>query len=113
MTLRYKDLSATFEMPGWYCPGCGEGVHTGRDMQESDRQLNGLKARAENVLLPGDVRRIRRKLRLTQQEAGLTLGGGPNAFHKYERGIVLPSHAISNLLRLLDVDPDGLRVLRK
>ena len=113
MTLRYKGLSATFVMPGWYCENCQESVHTGKDMQESDRQLNLLKARAENVLLPDDVRRIRKKLGLTQHDAGRLLGGGANAFHKYEIGVVLPSQAISNLLRVLEANPNGLQVLQE
>ena len=81
-------------------------------MRTSDRQLNMLKAQAENVLLPTEVRRIRRKLGLTQDAAGTLLGGGPNAFHKYESGVVLPSQAISNLLRVLEATPDALTVLR-
>lgn len=112
LTIRYKGLSATFPMPGFYCVSCGEGVHTGKDMEASDRHLNLLKAQAENVLLPMEVRRIRKKLRLNQQAAGQILGGGPNAFHKYEKGDVLPSQAISNLLRVLEALPDGLEVLQ-
>jgi len=112
MTLHYKGLSATFDMPGWYC-ACGEGVVSGKDMEVSDRHLNLLKAQAENLVLPTDVRRIRKKLGLNQQAAGSLLGGGPNAFHKYERGEVLPSKAISNLLRVLEAMPEGLKVLRE
>ena len=112
LTIRYKGLSATFPMPGFYCVHCGEGVHTGKDMEVSDRHLNLLKAQAENVLLPMEVRRIRKKLRLNQQAAGQILGGGPNAFHKYEKGDVLPSQAISNLLRVLEALPQGLEVLQ-
>ena len=48
MTISYKDQSATFEMPGWYCDECGESIHTGEDMQVSDRMLDRLKARQEN-----------------------------------------------------------------
>jgi YgiT-type zinc finger domain-containing protein len=40
LTLRYKESSVTFDMPGWYCEGCPEGVFTGKDMQESYRKLN-------------------------------------------------------------------------
>ena len=112
ITLTYKERTAAFDMPGWYCDGCGEGVHTGRDMQVSDRQLNLLKAFAENLLTPGEVRRIRKKLRLTQELAGQILGGGPNAFNKYENGSILPSQAISSLLRVLDANPEALTVLR-
>jgi HTH-type transcriptional regulator/antitoxin MqsA len=112
LTLQYKDGSSTFDMPGWYCSNCEEAVYTGKDMQESDRQLNLLKARAESVLLPEDVRRIRKKLGLTQNAAGNLLGGGENAFHKYERGDILPSQAISNLLRVLEAHPQTLKVLQ-
>ena len=50
--------------------------------------------------------------RRTQAQASSVLGGGPNAFQKYESGIGLPSKAISNLLRVLAVDPRGLEILR-
>ena len=83
-TIHYKGLSATFPMPGFYCVNCGEGVHTGKDMDVSDRNFNLLKAQAENLLSPMEVRRICKKLRLNQETAGQILGGGPNAFHKYE-----------------------------
>jgi HTH-type transcriptional regulator/antitoxin MqsA len=112
LTITYKGLTTTFDMPGWYCVSCGEGVHTGKDMEASDRGLHYLKAQVEGLLLPEDIRRIRKKLHLSQAEAGALLGGGPNAFHKYESGLTLPSQAISNLLRLLSADPRGLDVLR-
>ena len=111
MTIHYKGLSATFEMPGWYCV-CGEGVVTAKDMDTSDRHLNLLKAQAENLVLPSDVRRIRKKLGLNQQVAGQLLGGGPSAFNKYEKGEILPSKAISNLLRVLEAVPNALNYLR-
>ena len=111
MTINYKGLSATFDMPGWYCV-CGEGVVTGKDMEVSDRHLNLLKAQVEHLVLPSDVRRIRKKLGLNQQAAGQLLGGGPSAFNKYEKGQVLPSKAISNLLRVLEAVPGGLELLR-
>lgn len=112
LTLTYKDQSSTFDMPGWYCANCGEGVHTGKDMQESDRQLNLLKAKVECLVVPDEVRRIRKKLELSQAAAGQLLGGGPNAFNKYERGLILPSQAVSSLLRVLDAKPEAVSVLR-
>lgn len=111
MTITYKGNSATFDMPGWYCV-CGEGIVTAKDMDVSDRHLNMLKAQAENLVLPSEVRRIRKKLGLNQQSAGQLLGGGPSAFNKYESGQVLPSKAISNLLRVLEALPGGLEILR-
>jgi HTH-type transcriptional regulator/antitoxin MqsA len=112
MTLTYKRDSVTFDMPGWYCDSSDQSVHTGEDMRISDRMLNRLKARAEGLLEPEDIRRIRRKLGLSQAAAGELIGGGPRAFQKYEAGDLLPSRAISSALVLLDHDPGSLRVLQ-
>ena len=111
MTLAYKGETVTFDMPGWYCDASEESIHTGADMKISDRMLNRLKARHEVLLAPDDVRRIRRKLGLSQAAAGEIIGGGPRAFQKYEAGDLLPSRAISSALLLLDHDPAALEVL--
>src|SRR4051812_41498565 len=100
-TIKYKGKTATFDLRGWYCTNCTESVFSGKDLVIYDQELNKLRAQAEGLLLPEDIRRIRKKLHLTQAEAGSLLGCGPNAFHKYETGLTLPSQAISNLLRLL------------
>jgi HTH-type transcriptional regulator/antitoxin MqsA len=112
MTLTYKDESITFDQPGWYCGQCGEGILAGKDLQISDRMLNRLKARYEGLLEPEEIRRIRKKLRLTQEAAGLLIGGGPRAFQMYESGDRLPSRAISSALILLDHDPGTLAMLK-
>ena len=68
----------------------------------------GLKARVEGLLEPEEIRRIRKKLHLTQEAAGLVIGGGPRAFQKYESGDLLPSRAISTST-LTKADPVMLR----
>jgi len=113
MTLTYKGESITSDMPGWYCDDCEESIHTGKDMKVSDRMLNRLKARSEGLLGPEEIRRIRKKLRLSQEAAGLLIGGGPRAFQKYESGELLPSRAVGSALVLLDHDPDALAVLKR
>mgnify|MGYP000423045624 CR=1 FL=1 len=113
MTLAYKDRSITFEMPGWYCTESEESTHTGEDMKVSDRMLNLLKARVEGLLEPEQIRSIRKKLGLSQADAGQVIGGGPRAFQKYEAGDLLPSRAISSALLLLDHDPNALRILEQ
>ena len=112
MTLTYKGESLTFDMPGWYCDQSEESIHNGEDMKISDRKLNLLKARSEKLLEPEEIRRIRKKLHLSQEEAGLLIGGGPRAFQKYESGDLLPSRAVSSALMLLDHDPVALSVLK-
>ena len=112
MTLEYKGATAIFDMPGWYCEESGESIHTGEDMKASDRALNRLKASADGLPLPEEIKRIRTKLGLTQEQAGELIGGGPRAFQKYEAGDLLPSRAIGSALALLDRDPEGLSVLQ-
>lgn len=62
-------------------------------------------------LNPDEIRAIREGLGLTQREAGELLGGGPNAFAKYEGGAVAPSAAVVNLLLLLKGNPGALDTL--
>jgi len=112
MTIEYKGHSLEVDMPGWYCEHCGEGVHSGKDMVVSDRALNRLKAEVDGLLLPETVKRIRKRLKLTQKAAGTIIGGGPNAFQKYESGEVLISKAIASALLLLYSNPDGLAILK-
>lgn len=112
MTVTYKGESVTFGMPGWYCDESEESIHDGSDMKVSDRALTELKARVKGVLEPGAVKRIRKRLKLTQKDAGLLIGGGRNAFQKYECGDVLVSHAITSALLLLENDPRGLEILK-
>jgi HTH-type transcriptional regulator / antitoxin MqsA len=111
LTLTYKGESITVEMPGWYGDPPAQSVHSGADMKVSDRALNRLKARTEGLLEPEEIRRIRKKIGLTQEAAGEIVGGGPRAFQKYETGDLLPSRAISSALMLLDNDPKALTVL--
>ncbi|MSM38431.1 MAG: YgiT-type zinc finger protein [Geobacter sp.] len=113
MTLTFKSKSITFDMPGWYCDRSEESIHTGEDMKVSDRMLNLLKARSEGLLEPEGIRRIRKKLHLSQEAAGLLIGGGPRAFQKYESGDLLPSRAVCSALVLLDHDPSALSVLKE
>jgi HTH-type transcriptional regulator/antitoxin MqsA len=113
MTLTYKGQSATFDMPGWYCNESGESIHTAEDIKVSDAALKELKIKVENLLRPHEVRRIREKFGLTQREAGAIIGGGPNAFQKYEQGTVTVSKGISNFLRVLERHPEEIEELKR
>jgi HTH-type transcriptional regulator/antitoxin MqsA len=71
-----------------------------------------MKARVEGLLEPEEIKRIRKKLRLTQVAAGELIGGGPRAFQKYESGDLLLSQGINSALILLDQNPKMLAVLK-
>lgn len=113
MELTYKGESETVQMPGWYCRDSDESIHTGEDMKVSDAAIKSLKVKAEKLLPPDGIKRIRHKLGLTQREAGEVIGGGPNAFQKYESGDVLLSKGMSNFLRVLDKHPEEVPSLKE
>jgi HTH-type transcriptional regulator/antitoxin MqsA len=113
MTLTYKGHSVTVPMPGWYCHESDESIHTGEDMKVSDAALKALRIKVEHLLAPEEVKRIRQKMGLTQRQAGSIIGGGPNAFQKYEGGETVVSKGISNFLRVLERPPEEIEELQK
>jgi HTH-type transcriptional regulator / antitoxin MqsA len=100
-------------MPGWYCHESDESIHTGEDMKVSDAALKALRIKVEHLLAPEEVKRIRQKMGLTQRQAGSIIGGGPNAFQKYEGGETVVSKGISNFLRVLERHPEEIEELKK
>ena len=108
----HAGLTAKVEgLSGWRCHACGE--------VEFDRSSAMRYAAAGDTLVlrarqrqQAEIRRIRRKLGLSQRQAALLTGGGHNAFSRYERGEAEPMPAVINLFRLLDRHPDLLRELR-
>lgn len=108
----YHGQSITLKQPGSYCRKCGEGVLTGADIQATEAAFAAFKAQVDGVLGANDIARIRKRLHLSQRQAGELLGGGVRAFQKYEKGTSMASVAMSNLLRLLDKDPARLADLQ-
>ncbi|MZR13808.1 type II toxin-antitoxin system MqsA family antitoxin [Maritimibacter sp. DP07] len=103
--------SMVFDLPGWYSEddAIGKtGLFDKKDMQASDRAINLMKAIELGRLLPTQIKKIRLALGLSQRDAGHYIGGGPNAFQKYESGDVLLSKSADTALRLLAADPRRL-----
>lgn len=99
------------KVSGWHCSVCeeiefdkGEGTRFSEEIRKFSDEVDKKEA-AELV-------RIRKKLRLTQRQAAVLTGGGPNAFSRYERGKAKPMSATINLFRLLNKHPELLDELR-
>ena len=89
---------------GWHCSNCGEvefDAGEGVRFAEAIKQVAGEIDAKESA----ELARIRKKLKLTQQEAALLTGGGRNAFSRYERGKAKPMQSVTNLFKLLDKHP--------
>jgi HTH-type transcriptional regulator/antitoxin MqsA len=55
---------------------------------------------------------VRKKLNLGQKEAGKLVGGGVNAFSRYETGKTPPPVPLVKLIRILDIHPEMLSIVR-
>jgi len=106
-TLSVGSLSLEVEVPGWYPEGDGDSIHLGAELEAIDQAYLELRA-----AYAARVKAVRKKLGLTQEEAGRIIGGGRRAFQKYERGTMLPSEAAVGLIEILDRHPEEVTTLR-
>ncbi|MGY2412803.1 type II toxin-antitoxin system MqsA family antitoxin [Pseudomonas pergaminensis] len=98
---------------GDFCPSCSESI---LDLVESDRVMKEMRAFSKrvnaNLVDPGFIASVRKKLALDQREAAEIFGGGVNAFSRYENGKTKPPLALIKLLRVLDRHPELLNEIR-
>jgi len=97
------------QVHGWHCPACGDvefdlgsgdGLRTNAAIRAASAKAREKRAQA--------LRATRKKLKLSQAEAGRLFGGGASAFSEYERGKTQPHKSTVLLLRLLDRHPELL-----
>jgi HTH-type transcriptional regulator/antitoxin MqsA len=97
-------------LSGWRCGACGEVEFDAKSARRYAAAGDALVLQ-QRLSDSAEIRRIRRKLGLTQASAARLTGGGHNAFSRYERGKAVPLPAVLNLLKLLDRHPELLTEL--
>ncbi|KID01460.2 YgiT-type zinc finger protein [Hafnia alvei] len=110
----YKGQSTVVKAVGAdWCLDCGEGVIFKEEslridsiLAEFNKQVNA------SIIDPEYVVAMRKKLNLSQSEAGEIFSGGVNAFSRYETGKALPHVSTIKLLKLLDKYPELLEEIR-
>ncbi len=106
-TVTFGSLTRAVQTPGWYPDDDSDSIHSGADLAASEQAFLALKAE-----YAAHVRKVRRRLKLTQEEAGQLIGGGRRAFQKYEKGMMAPSQAAVGLIEILARRPEEIEVLR-
>lgn len=110
-TISHAGMSTKVEgLSGWRCDACHE-VEFDADSARRYAAAGDMLVLREREKQSKEIRRIRRKLGLSQVAAARLTGGGHNAFSRYERGEAAPLPAIVNLFRLLDKHPELLHDL--
>ena len=110
----YKGETTTIAaVTGDFCPACGEIIF---DPEQGDRysEWMGTFQRQVNAAFvdPTYITRVRKKLDLDQREAAEIVGGGVNAFSRYENGKTRPPLSLVKLFKLLDQHPELLDEIR-
>jgi len=101
-TYSYKNHSIKIEQSGEYCTKCGEAFLSAKDLKTTKLQIANFKRKIDHFLTTDELKRIRKKLHISQQDASEIFGGGIRAFHKYETAEVTQSKPLDILLRLID-----------
>ncbi|MFZ4072134.1 MAG: type II TA system antitoxin MqsA family protein [Caulobacterales bacterium] len=106
-TVTFGSMAQVVDVPGWYPDDDSDSIHSGADLAASERVFQELK-----TAYAAHVRKVRKRLKLTQEEAGRLIGGGRRAFQKYESGAMPPSDAAVALIELLDRHPEEVEFLK-
>lgn len=106
-TVCVGSLSQDVDVAGWYPEDDSDSIHSGVDLQAVECAYRELR-----VAYAARIKAVRKKLDLTQEEAGRIIGGGRRAFQKYERGTMQPSEAAVGLIEILDRHPEEVTTLR-
>ena len=105
VAVEYNGLHGEVESHFLECDVCGSqgGV---KEMRQSKRNTIAFRKQALHLLTGQQVRAIREKLGLTQNEAARLFGGGPVAFSKYENDDIIQSESMDKLLRVAANNPE-------
>lgn len=93
------------------CDSCGEEYFTDEQSRVHARMVNDARRRAEGLLTGEEIQSLRRALMLTQVELEDALGIARKTVVRWENGTAVQSKAVDDVLRLIALDPNNLRLL--
>ncbi|WP_340124540.1 type II toxin-antitoxin system MqsA family antitoxin [Methylobacter svalbardensis] len=96
----YKGHTLSVDVEYSVCSQCGAEAILPEQIKRNDCRTRDAWRNADGLLTGVEIVALRKQLDLTQQQAAQMFGGGVNAFSKYERGAVIQSVAMDNLMRL-------------
>jgi HTH-type transcriptional regulator/antitoxin MqsA len=113
-TFEYKGKRITIPNYVTYeCAGCGEAIVDNASLKESGKKLKDFQREVDGLLTGAQIKAIRVKLGLTQEQLADIVGGGLKSLARYESGQVCQSKGMDNLLRILDAYPFTVKVIQK
>jgi HTH-type transcriptional regulator/antitoxin MqsA len=93
------------------CDTCGADPVLVDQIKRNQIRIADARRACDGLLSADEIRHVRELMNISQAQAALILGGGANAFSKYERGEVAQSVAMDRLLRLVRDIPGAIHLL--
>jgi len=113
-TFEYKGETITIPNYVTYaCAKCGESIVDNATLKESGKKLKDFQREVDGLLTGQQIKAVRMRLGLTQEQLADIVGGGLKSLARYESGQVCQSKGMDNLLRILDAYPHTLKVIQK
>ncbi len=109
----YKNHNTTISQSGHYCTQCKESFLSPKDLKATKKEITDFQRKIDNLLTTDELKKIRKKFNLTQEDAAMIFGGGIRAFHKYETAEATQSKSLDILLRLIDTNKISIDDIKK
>lgn len=105
----------TVEVPGEYdrCEQCGDTYFAPGEMNEVLKRASDIIRSEEGLLSSDEIKRIRRRLGVTQPQLEQMIGAGPKTVTRWEKGTVFQNGATDTLLRVLRDVPEAVEYLMR
>lgn len=107
----YKGHSTLLDCYYSVCDSCGSEQGSAEQTRINKRAMLAFKKEVDCLLKGTEIKSMRDRLHINQQQAAKIFGGGPVAFSKYENDDVVQSEAMDKLLRVADRCPEAFSFL--
>lgn len=103
----YRDQQGTVQVRFSECDACGSEIAGDEESRANKRAVLAFRKSVDGLLTGAEIRALREKFGITQDQAARLFGGGPKAFSKYESDDVAHAESMNNLLRLVRQNEDA------
>jgi HTH-type transcriptional regulator/antitoxin MqsA len=84
METEYRGTQGTVTLRYAECDACGSEITGDADGRANKRAVLAFRKSVDGLLTGAEIRALREKFGITQEQASRLFGGGPKAFSKYE-----------------------------
>jgi len=106
--IEYRVRGEVFNIPGimhGICNNCGEVEIDLESAEILSEKANELYRKRHGLLAPGEIRQIREKLGVTQQQFEKAIGAGKTTVSRWESGSIMQPSVADTLLRIIRDHP--------